>query len=366
MAQRMMATRSEKDAVQASLFFQLAHFCIRPWPWIIVGLAAIVLYGNPGPDEAHEHGERIEELKQEGVSFDELPERIPELQGVMDDPDRKAELRYSYSKRSGYVMAMRDHLPTGLRGLLLVAFIAAYLSTVSTQLNWGASYLVNDLYLPYMAGPDPPGEKQVRIGRLATVLLMLLSLLSTSFMTSISGVWEFILNAGAGLGGVLILRWYWWRINAWSELSATLAPFLGFAIGHFYLGPELGESFQAHKGPFFFTVLFSTLVWVIVTLITPPTDRSQLQAFYDRVEPGLGWRPFRQGRAKRSKHPGWLLLCWISALVMTYSLMFCIGKGLLHFFSEAGIWAAVALLSFGIFRYGLSRSGILKKKAEEG
>ncbi len=361
MAQRMMATRSEKDAVQASLFFQIAHFCIRPWPWILVGLSAMVLYGTPGEGNEGRHEAEIRELKKEGVAFEDLPEKIPELKKAMKDPERRAELQYRYSKRSGYVMTMRDHLPTGLRGLLLVAFIAAYLSTVSTQLNWGASYLVNDLYLPYLAGNDPPDEKKVRSGRLATLFLMLLSIVSTRFMTSISGVWEFVLECGAGLGGVLILRWYWWRINAWSELSATLAPFAGYAIGHLWLAPMFGESFQAHKGPFFFTVAFSTIVWITVTFLTPATEHSKLRAFYQRVRPGLGWRPFRKEGEERGKHPGWLFLCWISALVMTYSLLFCIGRTILAFTQEALLWGGAAVTSFLIFRYALKKSGIIAK-----
>ncbi len=360
MAQRMMATRSEKDAVQASLFFQIAHFCIRPWPWILIALSAIVLYGHPGK-EAGPYEERIQTLKKEGVSFEALPEKIPELSSeAMKDPEKRAELRYSYNKRSGYVMAMRDHLPVGLRGLLLVAFIAAYLSTVSTQLNWGASYLVNDLYLPYMAGGEPSDAQKVRAGRSTTVLLMVLSLISTSFMTSISGVWEFILNCGAGLGSVLILRWYWWRINAWSELSATLAPFVGYAIGHFWLSEQLGEAFQRHNGPFFFTVLFSTIVWISVTYATAPTDSAQLKAFFDRVRPGMGWKKFRKSGQVKSSHPGWLFLCWVSSLVMTYSLLFCIGRIILHFPFEAIIWAAIGLIAYGFFRFGLRKSGILK------
>ena len=362
MAQRMMATRSEKDAVKASLFFQIAHFCIRPWPWILIGLSAMVLYGTPGEGNEGKYEARIQELKGQGVAFEELPQKIPALEKPMKDPERRSELQYAYSKRSGYVMAMRDHLPTGLRGLLLVAFIAAYLSTVSTQLNWGASYLVNDLYLPYLAGNDPPDKKKVQIGRFATLILMALSIASTSFMTSISGVWEFVLECGAGLGGVLVLRWYWWRINAWSELSATIAPFIGYAIGHFWLAPDLGESFRAHKGPFFFTVGFTTIVWLAVTFLTPATASSQLKAFYDRVRPGLGWKPFRKEGEQRGKHPGWLFLCWISALFMTYSLLFCLGRTILLFTLEALIWGGVAVLSFLIFQHALKKSGILVKK----
>lgn len=360
MVQRMMATRSERDAVQASLFFQIAHFCIRPWPWILVGLAAIVLYGTPGVEKEGELQGKVKELKEEGVSFEELSAASPELKKALEDPEKRSELRYAYDKRSGYVMAMRDHLPVGLRGLLLVAFVSAYLSTVSTQLNWGASYLVNDLYLPYLSAKDPPEKVQVGIGRGCTVLLMFLSLIATSFMDSISGVWEFVLECGAGLGGVLILRWYWSRINAWSELSATIAPFIGYAIGHFWLIPALGESFEAHKGPFFFTVLFSTLSWLTVTFLTHPTDEEKLRSFYERVRPALGWKRFRKAGEVRGKNPGWLFLAWISALLMTYSLLFAIGSFLLHFWTDAFQWAGTGIIAFLLLRYAAKRGGIMQ------
>lgn len=186
-AQRMMSTRSDRDAVYATLFFQIAHYCIRPWAWIIVGLAAVVLYPDIPTDDV----------------------------------------------RLGYVYAMRDFLPEGWRGLLLVAFLAAYMSTISTQLNWGAGYLVNDVYKRFVRKDAAPNH-YVLAARLSTLLLMAIGLGVSFFVNSISAAWGFIMQAGAGLGLVLILRWYWWRINAWSEIAATVAPFIFTPIMYVY------------------------------------------------------------------------------------------------------------------------------------
>ncbi|MBP6640424.1 MAG: Na+:solute symporter, partial [Bacteroidia bacterium] len=185
-AQRMMSTKTERGAVFATLFFQVAHFCLRPWPWIIVALCCIVLYPN-------------------------LPAADAKL---------------------GYVMAMKEFLPTGLRGLMLVSFFAAYMSTIATQLNWGASYLVNDLYMPARKrqGLAPSSDKQlIFISRMMTIVLMVVAMAVSSRINSISEVWAFMIECGAGLGLVLILRWFWWRINVWSEISATVAPFVIYA-----------------------------------------------------------------------------------------------------------------------------------------
>ncbi|MGB3619454.1 MAG: sodium:solute symporter family protein, partial [Catalinimonas sp.] len=236
-AQRMMSTKNERHALLATFFFQIAHYCLRPWPWILVALAALVLY----PD---------------------LP-----------DADR----------RFGFVMAMRDFLPSGLRGLLLVAFFAAYMSTISTQLNWGASYAVNDFYRRFVR-PDASDKQLVAASRVATGLLMLVALIVTTQIGSIAGVWRFLVEAGAGLGLVLILRWYWWRVNAWSEITASLAPLGGYALAHYAFGWVFPDSF-------FFTVSFTTVAWLAVTFGTSPTDAGHLDAFYRRVRPEGYWQP---------------------------------------------------------------------------
>ncbi len=303
-AQRMMSTRSEKDSLFATLFFQIAHYCIRPWPWILVGLCAIVLYPELGEGE----------------------------------------------KRMGYVMAMKDFLPAGLKGLLLVAFLAAYMSTISTQLNWGASYLVNDVYHRFL-NPTADQKLLVRVSRITTFVIMLVALISTSMIESISGVWTFIIECGAGLGMVLILRWYWWRINAWSEITATVAPFLAYAFSRYVLKVEFPTSY-------FITVGFTTFAWIAVTMATAPVKAEKLMQFYDRVRPDGWWAPVEAitGRSKPKSNMGILTICWLSAVSMTYSILFFTGKLIFMEWMEAGIWLVVALCSFIVLRIAMKKT----------
>lgn len=301
--QRMLSTRSESDSILATLFFQVAHYALRPWPWIVVALCSLVLY--------------------------------PELANG--------------NQKLGYVYAMRDYLPDGLRGLLLVAFLAAYMSTISTQLNWGASYLMNDFYLRFFIKPDQVSFRKqkhlVNTSRFIVFLLMAIGLYATTRMTSISKVWEFIIECGAGLGLVLILRWFWWRINAWSEISATIAPFIGYAIGHFYLEKIFGESFIENKGPFLFTVLFTTVIWIVVTMLTAPENEKVLQNFYQRIMPPGNWKHFSEGSKANMQIPK-LLLSWFCAVVFTYSCLFFIGKLIFMLWGQAVIWAVIMLFAF--------------------
>ncbi len=292
-AQRMMSTKNEKHAIYSTLFFQIMHYCVRPWPWIIVALCAVVLY----PD---------------------LP---------MED------------KKLGFVMAMKEFLPVGLKGMLLVAFFAAYMSTISTQLNWGASYIINDFYKRFVK-PEASNKQLVGASRLTTLLLMVFSLAVTSQITSISGVWQFIMECGAGLGLVLILRWYWWRINAWSEIVATIAPFVAYTIAKYGLGWEFPNSF-------FLTVGFTTVAWLAATYLTAPEKREKLQHFYEKIQPEGVWRPIRQslGLPQPKSNVGTLVLCWLLAVAMTYSILFMLGDFIFMNYSRFAIWLAVAVVS---------------------
>ena len=307
-AQRMMSTRTGKDSLYATLFFQIAHYCIRPWPWIIVALCAVYLYGN---------------------------------NGVMD-PESMSQ--FSESSRLGFVFTMRDFLPVGLKGLLLVAFISAYLSTISTQLNWGASFIVNDFIKPLKLTKE---ESLVKSGRWVTLILMLFGVAITNFITSISGVWEFIIECGAGLGLVLILRWYWWRINAWSEITAIIAPFVGFTIGKLFLEPSLDESFLINKGTYLFTVGFSTISWILVTYLTKSTETVVLRSFYKRVKPLGNWKRFSGNTSNKPLLN--LIGAWISALGLVYSALFFIGYLLFLEYTLAVIWLSVGITSSLIF-----------------
>ena len=320
-AQRMMSTRSEKDALFSTLFFQVAHYALRPWPWIIVGLCSLVIY----PD---------------------LP--------VAD-------------KKLGYVMAMKDYLPVGLRGLLLVAFFAAYMSTIATQLNWGASYLVNDLYKRFMApanrfSSEAEAEKKyVAVARWITLLLMVVGAVVTTQIKTISGVWEFIIECGAGLGLVLILRWYWWRINAWSEITATLVPFLVYGICKIWIEPMAGEGFAANKGSFFVTVAVTTLSWLLVTFMTKPVDTAHLQRFYQVVRPGGNWGPFvKDSGIKASGGMGSLLLCWVFAILMTYGCLFTFGSLLFARYDDALIWLGITVVSMLVVRHYTLKTNLLE------
>ena len=343
-AQRMMSTRTPKDAVYATLFFQIAHYCLRPWPWIIVGLCAILLY--------------------------------PDLEG--------SELKY------GFVYAMRDYLPAGLKGLLLVAFFAAYMSTISTQLNWGASYLVNDLYRRFVK-PGAQAADLVSASRVTTLLLMVVGFVVTLFVESISGAWGFLLQCGAGLGLVLILRWYWWRINAWSEISGMFAPVLATAAIYAYNSTTTAD--LEFPDAFLWTVLFTTVVWVVVTYATRPTDAATLQHFYLKVQPDGAWGPVARDSvavppvqvthvagqdpeilddervvvadypSERSRKPnalGYLFLCWVLAIIFTYGVLFFVGKLLFLEWATAGILAIVILLSLGGLTWAVRRTRLFE------
>jgi len=352
-AQRMMSTGSEKAAQSASLLFQMAHYCLRPWPWILVGLAAILLYALPpqlpeGPlkqqyNQYVEAGWTAQEVLDEKAELSakspELLAQLPAFRQALtaaaaENPKLASAIDYQLSYRQGYVMAMRDFLPPGLLGLLLVAFLAAYLSTVSTQLNWGAGYLVHDFYKRFLQPQQTEGH-YVWISRLLNILLALAAAGISLFIEQISGAWAFILQAGAGLGLLLILRWYWWRINAWAELTAMIAPAL-ISIPFFYYEVPFEEALPT-------TVLFTTISWLLVMIFTPATDQKVLQAFYQKVRPLGDW----SGLGIKSNNRPLLSLLgqWLAAIVLTYSLLFAVGKLLFLVYAEAAIFGGTALLA---------------------
>jgi SSS family solute:Na+ symporter len=298
-AQRMMSAKNENHAVKATLFFQIAHYALRPWPWILVGLCAIVLY-----------------------------------------PDLSAA-----DKKLGYALAMKEFLPTGLKGLLLVAFLAAYMSTISTQLNWGTSYIVNDLYNRFIR-PNATQKQLIRASRFSTFLLMLVALVVTSQIQTLESAFKFMIECGAGLGAVLILRWYWWRINAWSEIVATIAPFIIFTITKFYF--ELAFPYSL-----FVTVSFTTIAWIIATFITQPTDLSVLKSFYTRIQPDGFWQPVIKdlgSKPKKSQLPQ-LFTCWLLGIGLGYACLFGLGKLIFADWQGAMIYSVVIILC----AYGINR-----------
>jgi Na+/proline symporter len=302
-AQRMMSAKDERHSFFATLWFTIAHYCVRPWPWIIVGLASVVLY--------------------------------PEIE----------------DKEAGYVMVMRDHLPDGWRGLLLGAFFAAYMSTISTQLNWGTSYVVNDFYRRFLQR-DRDERHYVWISRMTTIALMLLSAIVTFYLESIRQAWEFVLESGAGIGLVLILRWYWWRINAWSEIAAMVGAAIGYAALKAFTTLAFPYTLLA-------VVAWTTACWLTVTFLTAPESDAHLVRFYQRTRPdGPGWR--RIAKLAGGPQPGalgGLVIDWVAGVVLIYAVLFGMGELLLgsaasslKFFAVAA--AAAALISADLARRG--------------
>jgi len=307
--QRMMSVPTEEDAQKATLFFQVAHYCLRPWVWIMVGLCCIILY----PD---------------------LPEQ---------------------DKKLGYVMAIKDFLPAGLKGLLLVAFLAAYMSTIATQLNWGTSYLINDFYKRFIT-PQATEKQLVSSSRVGTFVIMLAALFVTAQLSTMEEAFKFMIECGAGLGLVLILRWYWWRINAWSEIAATLAPFIAFGAIT-YLNYLQITNLQ-FPNSFFITTIFTTVVWVAVTFLTPPTANKTLVEFYTQVRPEGFWQPI-QAQLQLPKAPSRLpklFVAWALGIVLVYAMLFALGKLIFMEWSSALVWLALAVGSM------LGLGQLLRKK----
>ncbi|WP_412062756.1 sodium:solute symporter family protein [Rubrivirga sp. IMCC45206] len=294
-AQRMLATRSETDSVLAVLWFAIAHYCIRPWPWIIVGLAALVLY--PGLETPGE----------------------------------------------GYVLVMRDALPSGLLGLLFAAFLAAFMSTISTQLNWGTSYLVNDLYRRFMA-TGRSERHYVLVSRVLTLALAVGGFLLATQLDSVSGAWGLLLSASAGMGLVLILRWYWWRINAWSELVATVVPLA--MVGLQLVGVDVPFLTSEFPTNLFGIAAITTVSWLVATFVTAPTGQATLDTFYRRVRPGgPGWRPVaaRQPEVEVDTGLGRLFVQWLAGSAAVYAALFGIGWLVLGEPIKGAITLAVAV-----------------------
>ncbi|MBN2263020.1 MAG: Na+:solute symporter [Prolixibacteraceae bacterium] len=303
-AQRMMSAKDEKHSLLATLWFQVAHYAVRPWPWILVALCALVLY----PHEA--------------------------------------------DKGATYVMMIRDLMPAGLLGLLLAAFLAAYMSTIASQTVWGTSYIVNDLFRPFIN--KKANEKYyVKVSRITTFLLMLVSLIITTQFDKISDAWKFILACSGGIGLVLILRWFWWRINAWSELAAMLAPY--------FIYPVLYYKFKLNfETSLIYIVVWSTLVWLAVTFLTKPTNNEKLKSFYSKVHPGgWGWKKIatQLPHIKGDSGYGRLFANWLLGCLLVMLSLFGTGKIIFGEHTEALFYFVLALVSAWLIYRNLKKTG---------
>jgi Na+/proline symporter len=307
-AQRMLAARDENHALRAVLWFNVAHYALRPWPWILVALASVLVFPE------------LSDIRTA------LPHVDPALLGN--------DIAYP---------AMLTLLPHGLLGLLVASLASAYVSTMSTHLNWGASYLVNDVYRRFLR-PDAGQKQLVAVSRIVTVGLMVIAALFTFLMETAGEAFRILLSFGAGTGLIYLLRWYWWRINAWSEISAMIGSFLViFAI---YVSDRAGLVQLGPDAALLVTVGATTLIWLGVTWATPAVDHGTLQAFVSRIRPaGPGWkgiRPVGEGVADDLPRA---LLAWSLGTCLVYAALFATGSVLFRRPVSAAILGAVMVVS---------------------
>jgi SSS family solute:Na+ symporter len=296
-AQRIFSAKDEKNGLLSVLWFNIAHYAVRPWPWIITGLAVIVLH--------------------------------PELRAPGQNPE------------SGYMLVLNQHLPHALRGIAIAGFLAAFMSTVATQLNWGASYLVSDFYRRFVK-KDGSEAHYVNISRVSTVILVCCAAVVAALLTSIKSGWEFVLELGAGTGIIYLLRWYWWRINAWSEISAMAsAMVVSLSLrGWLYLADKnvVAPPFSG-SGPVIFaksaltTTVITMVVSLSVTMLTQPESNDVLLRFYRKVRPDVrGWKPVAllAPEIMPTRDLGRNLIAWVLGCAMVYLALFGTGKILFH------------------------------------
>lgn len=313
-AQRMLAARNERESMKATLWYNIAHYALRPWPWVIVALASLIVY----PD------------------LQSITARFPTL----DPSIVRHDLAYP---------AMLVFLPSGLLGLVVASLAAAYMSTISTHLNWGASYIVDDFYRRFLVS-DREESHYVRVARLSTVLLIVLASMVSLWLENALQAFQILLQIGAGTGLIFLLRWFWWRINVWSELSAMIISFIVavyFELIHESLGlAPIDPALKLLLG-----VAVTTVVWLAVTLLTPPTDRATLQAFYDKIHPfALGWKSAVQTQQAKGSFTA-SLLCWFLGCLVVYSVLFGTGYTLYGHLAWGGLCFLIAAIgAVGIFR----------------
>jgi len=305
-AQRMLATKNEKHAVLATLWFNIAHYALRPWPWILVALCSLIVFPN------------------------------------LSDP------------KMGYPKMMITFLPAGLKGLMIAAFFGAFMSTIDTHLNWGASYIVNDFYKRFIKKKASPSH-YVFISRITVIIIMVFAGFTAYWMESIKGGWELLLAVGAGTGLIYILRWYWWRINAWSEIAAMACSFVTAMI---LLKTPLGRGGDLNWAyRIIITVGITTSVWVLITFLTPPVDKEHLANFYKKIHPPGIWRCVEKEISIHGNSKSLLsdILNWILGTFLVYSALFGFGKIILLEFKKGIFFLLITFLSSILLFKNLSK-----------
>jgi Na+/proline symporter len=322
-AQRMLAAKNENHAIGATFFFNIMHYALRPWPWILVALASLVVY----PDIASIH------------------EAFPNI------AESKLGNDLAYS-------AMLTKLPSGLLGLVLASLVAAYMSTISTQLNWGSSYIVFDFYKQQI-NPKATEKQMVAVGRLSTVILMVISALFALLLENALQIFAILLTFGAGTGLIFILRWFWWRINAWSEIAAMFASgilsmVLAFSsLRPFLFDPAIGILPDWAEYPF--VVVVTSIIWLIATFVTQPESQETLRSFYKKIQPGgPGWsKVVKEAIADNEQivntKEKWSVPSGITAMllgcVLIYSIMFATGYWIYGRTTQAMVLTLIAFVS---------------------
>jgi SSS family solute:Na+ symporter len=318
-AQRMFSAKDEKNSLGATLWFNIAHYALRPWPWIVTALVAIVVYSPNGGLHP-------------SIAFAQNPEQ-------------------------GYVMVLRDFLPPALRGLMVAAFLAAFMSTVGTQLNWGCSYLVNDLYKRFLVR-NSTEQHYVRVSRVITVLLVLASGYTAAQLKSIGAGWELVLGVGFGTGAVYILRWYWWRISAWSEISAMVAAAaVTIGLRNFSFA---GNDALVYAKKTLITGGLTTIAWLVVTFLTRAESNATLLAFYRRVHPTVyGWKPIAKlaPELPEVKDVAGNAFNWLMGVILVYGCLFGIGKLVFQQWGQGILLLALAAVAGYLIFWDLSRRG---------